>query len=70
VLDANSTTAWYLAADTGAGRHGRVLLAGRRRGPGRRVRSGFDVDGIKLKGRLDFAAKAIDHRGLYKNPGA
>lgn len=31
---------------------------------------GFDVDGIKIKGRLDFAAKAIDWRGLYMNEGA
>ncbi len=33
-------------------------------------RVGFKVDEIEIKGRLDFAAKAIDHRGLYKNPGA
>ncbi len=32
-------------------------------------RIGFDVDGIEIKGRLDFAAKAIDWRGLWKNPG-
>lgn len=32
-------------------------------------RMGFEVDGVEIKGRLDFAAKAIDHRGLYKNPG-
>jgi hypothetical protein len=31
---------------------------------------GFDVDGVELKARLDFAAKAIDHRGFWKNPGA
>lgn len=33
-------------------------------------RMGFEVDGIQLKGRLDFAAKAIDHRGMTYNPGA
>ncbi|WP_439611500.1 phage major capsid protein [Reyranella sp.] len=33
-------------------------------------RMGFEVDGIQLKGRLDFAAKAIDHRGMAYNPGA
>lgn len=32
-------------------------------------RTGFDVDGIEIKARLDFGAKAIDWRGLYKNPG-
>ena len=33
-------------------------------------RQGFEVDGIEIKGRLVFGAKAIDHRGLFKNPGA
>jgi len=32
-------------------------------------RVGFDVDGIEIKARLDFAAKAIDFRGFQKNPG-
>lgn len=32
-------------------------------------RVGFEVDGIEVKGRLDFGAKPIDGRGLYKNPG-
>ncbi len=32
-------------------------------------RIGFEVDGIEVKGRVDFAAKAIDWRGMYKNPG-
>ncbi len=32
-------------------------------------RTGFDVDGVEIKARLDFGAKAIDWRGLYKNPG-
>lgn len=33
-------------------------------------RVGFEVDGIEVKGRLDFAAKAIDWRGLVYNSGA
>ncbi|WP_428673697.1 hypothetical protein [Reyranella sp.] len=33
-------------------------------------RMGFEVDGLELKGRLDFAAKAIDWRGMAYNPGA
>lgn len=32
-------------------------------------RVGFEVDGIEVKGRLDFGAKPIDWRGLHKNPG-
>ena len=34
------------------------------------VRQGFEVDGLELKLRLAFAAKAIDFRGLYYNAGA
>ena len=33
-------------------------------------REGFEVDGVEIKARHVFAAKAIDHRGLYKNAGA
>ena len=33
------------------------------------TRNGFDVDGVEIKCRLDFGAKAIDWRGLYKNNG-
>jgi len=32
-------------------------------------RAGFEVDGIEIKGRLDFAAKAIDWRNMAKNVG-
>ena len=33
------------------------------------TRMGFDVDGVEVKARLDFGAKAIDWRGMHKNPG-
>ena len=33
------------------------------------TRSGFEVDGIEIKARHDFATKAIDWRGLYRNAG-
>lgn len=33
-------------------------------------REGFEVDGVEIKARHVFAAKAIDHRGVYKNAGA
>ena len=33
------------------------------------TRIGFDVDGVEVKARLDFGAKAIDWRGLFKNAG-
>ena len=33
------------------------------------TRQGFDVDGVEIKARLDFGAKAIDWRGMFKNAG-
>ncbi|MBF0437450.1 MAG: hypothetical protein HQL77_19095, partial [Magnetococcales bacterium] len=33
------------------------------------TRMGFEVDGVEIKARLDFGAKAIDWRGFFKNPG-
>ncbi len=32
-------------------------------------REGFEIDGVEIKARHVFAAKAIDHRGLYRNAG-
>jgi len=32
------------------------------------TRVGFDVDGMEMKARMFFAAKAIDHRGMFKFP--
>ena len=34
------------------------------------TRQGFETDGIEMKARMDFAASAIEHRGLQKNAGA
>ena len=34
------------------------------------TQQGFDVDGVEIKARLDFAAAAIDFRGLQKNTAA
>jgi len=33
-------------------------------------REGFNIDGIEVKARMVFAAKAIDWRGMYRNNGA
>lgn len=33
-------------------------------------REGFNIDGIEIKARMVFAAKAIDWRGIYRNNGA
>lgn len=70
-LDDNSLTAWYLGADPGQVDMLEVAyLDGEGDGPMVETRIGFDVDGLEIKARHDFAAKVIDHRGLYKNVGA
>lgn len=69
-LDANSVTAWYGAADPAAIDTVEYAYLEGEEGLYTEQRMGFDVDGIEIKGRLDFAAKAIDHRGLFKNAGA
>lgn len=70
ILDANSATAWYLAADSGAIDTVEFCYLDGAEGPVIESEVGFEVDGLSYKCRLDFAAKAIDWRGLYKNAGA
>jgi hypothetical protein len=70
ILDANSTTAWYLAANNGQVDTVEYCYLQGAGGPVIESEMGFEVDGISYKARLDFAAKAIDFRGLYKNVGA
>ncbi len=69
-LDANSLTAWYLAADSSQIDTVEYAYLEGEQGLYTEQRTGFDVDGIEMKARLDFAAKAVDWRGLWKNPGA
>lgn len=70
ILDANSATAWYLAANTGQIDTVEYCYLQGAAGPVIESEVGFEVDGISYKCRLDFAAKAVDFRGLYKNVGA
>jgi phage major head subunit gpT-like protein len=69
-LDANSATAWYLAADSSQIDTIEYAYLEGEQGLYTEQRNGFDVDGLEVKARLDFAAKATDWRGLYRNPGA
>jgi len=69
-LDAASETAWYLAASPNQIDTIEYAYLEGQQGAYIETRSGFDVDGVEIKCRLDFGAKAIDWRGLYKNPGA
>lgn len=68
-LDANSLISWYMAADPSQIDTIEYAYLEGNEGVYLESRVGFDVDGIELKARLDFAAKAIDWRGFYKNPG-
>ncbi|QOR55728.1 MAG: prohead protein [Phage 65_10] len=70
ILDANSATAWYLAANNGQVDTVEFAYLDGADGPVIESEMGFEVDGMSLKCRLDFVAKPIDFRGLYKNNGA
>jgi len=69
-LDVASTTAWYMVADpTQIDTIEYCFLEGQA-GVYFETRQGFEVDGVEMKARMDFAAAAIDYRGLQKNAGA
>lgn len=68
-LDANSATAWYLAAPTSQVDIVELAYLDGEQGPQVESRVGFDVDGVEIKARIDVAAKVLDWRGLHKDPG-
>lgn len=70
LLDANSATAWYLAAANSQIDTVEYCYLDGAEGPVIESEMGFEVDGISYKCRLDFAAKAVDFRGLNKANGA
>ena len=69
-LDAASLISWYLAADPAQIDTIEYAYLEGQEGVYLESRVGFDVDGVELKARLNFAAKAIDWRGFWRNPGA
>jgi len=68
-LDAASLTGWYLAARPGLIDTIEFCYLEGQDGVYIETRQGFDVDGYEIKARLDFAAAAIDYRGLQQNAG-
>lgn len=70
VLDANSLTRWYLAANNSQVDTVEYAYLEGAEGPQLSSRLGFTVDGVEIKATLDFAAAAIDWRGLDRNDGA
>jgi len=70
ILDGVSSTAWYLASSNSQIDTVEYCYLDGAEGPVIESEVGFEVDGVTWKCRLDFAAKAVDHRGLYKGVGA
>lgn len=70
LIPASGQHPWYLAADPGEVDTISYAYLEGQEGPYTETREGFEVDGIETKCRLDFNARAMDFRGLYKNPGA
>ncbi|MCL5779193.1 HK97 family phage prohead protease [Limibaculum sp. FT325] len=61
---------WFLAADPARIDTIEYAYLEGQQGVHTETRMGFEVDGIEIKARHDFASKAIDWRGLYRNAGA
>ena len=61
--------AWHLAASPGRVDTIEYAYLEGEEGLFTERKEGFEVDGLMIKARHVFAAKAIDHRGLYKNAG-
>jgi hypothetical protein len=66
VLDANNATTWYMAASSSQVDTVEYCYLDGAEGPVIESEVGFETDGVSYKCRLDFAAKAVDYRGIYK----
>lgn len=70
VLDGNSATAWYLAANNSQVDTVEITFLEGEQSPVLESEWDFDKDVYKNKVRQTFGVAAIDYRGLYKNAGA
>ena len=71
VIEARLTgNQWYLSADPARIDTVEYMFLEGEEGVFTEQRVGFEVDGLQVKARHAFAAKAIDFRGMYKNAGA
>lgn len=70
LIPASGQDPWFLAADPARIDTVEYAYLDGQEGVYTETRVGFEVDGMEIKARHDFAAKAIDWRGLFKNPGA
>lgn len=69
LLDGVSSTAWYAAASSGIIDTVEYCYLAGAEGPVLETYTDFTTDALSVKCRLDFAAKAIDFRGLYCSAG-
>lgn len=69
-LPGGSNTAWYLAADPNLLSTIEVAFLNGQDTPTVESQTGFEIDGVKFKVRLDFGVGVMDYRGLFKNAGA
>lgn len=65
-----SGNAWYLAANPAMFDTIEVQYLDGIQSPTLEQQSGWNIDGVEFKVRLDAGVKALDWRGLAKNPGA
>lgn len=65
-----SLTAWFVLADLGQVDMIELARLEGTDGPQTQSREGFDVHGTEIKIMHDIGAKAIEHRGMFKNAGA
>lgn len=69
-LEDGSAKAWFGAAAPGVIDTIEYAYLEGHEGVYTETKAGFEVDGMQVKCRHIFGAKAIDHRGLFKNAGA
>ena len=69
ILDGIDEAAWFLASSNSQIDTVEYCYLDGAEGPVIESQTGFEVDGVTWKCRLDFAAKAVDYRGLYKGAG-
>lgn len=68
-LDADSTKAWYLAADPSQVDVIEMAYLGEADEPYIEQQAAFNRDAVGFKIRHEFGAGIMDYRGFYKNPG-
>jgi hypothetical protein len=69
LIPAAGADPWFLAADPNRIDTVEYAYLDGSNGVYTETRMGFEVDGMEIKARHDFASKAIDWRGLYRNLG-